>query len=83
MRATAKEIEALAPVGFWGRVRRAFGLFTREEKSELRYLRMVHHLASRIAKGQEFLGARPGWLKMEDYKHLRALQKKVERTRAR
>nr|DAQ55725.1 MAG TPA: hypothetical protein [Caudoviricetes sp.] len=83
MRATAKEIEALVPVGFWGRVRRAFGLFTREEKTELRYLRMVHHLASRIAKGQEFLGARPGWLRIEDYKSLRTLQKKVEKTRTR
>ena len=77
------EIEALSPVGFWGRVRRAFGLFTREEKSELQYLRRVHHLASQIAKGQGFLGARPGWLKIEDYKSLQMLQKKVEKTRTR
>lgn len=83
MRATAKEIEALAPVGFWGRVRRAFGVFTREEKSELRHFRKVHHLASLIAKGRETLGPRPEWLRMEEYKALRSLQKKVERTRTR
>lgn len=83
MRATAKEIEALSPVGFWGRVRRAFGLFTPEEKSELQYFRRVHCLTSRIAKGREILGPRPGWLGMEDYKALQSLQKKVERTRTR
>lgn len=58
-------------------------MFTREEKSELQYFRKVHSLTSRIAKGREILGPRPGWLRMEDYKALRALHKKVERTRAR
>ena len=83
MKATAKEIEALAPAGFWGRTRRAFGIFTKEEKEGLRYARKVHALGVRIAKGKTVLVTRPGWLRQEDYRSLRNLQKKVDGRRAR
>lgn len=83
MKATAKEIEALVPVGFWGRVRRAFGIFTEDEKEVLRYARKVHGLAVRIAKGKTALATRPEWLRQEDYRSLRNLQKKVDGRRAR
>lgn len=83
MKATAKEIEALVPVGFWGKVRRAFGIFTKDEKEVLRYARKVHGLAAGIAKGGTVLVTRPEWLRAEDYRSLKALQKRVEKRRAR
>lgn len=81
MKATAKEIEALVPVGFWGKVRRAFGIFTKDEKEVLRYARKVHDLGIRIAKGRTVLVTRPEWLRQEDYRSLQSLQKKVDKRR--
>ena len=79
MRATAKEIEALTPVGFWGRLRRILGIFTRDEREVLRYARRIRGVAISIRQGKTILGVRPDWMRHEDFKSLQRLQKNIYR----
>ena len=77
MRATAKEMQGLPPVNAWGRVRRAFGIFTKDEKEVLAYARKVQALAMDIVHHRKVITARPEWLRIEDYHSLQRLQKRV------
>lgn len=81
MKASAKEIQALVPVGVMGKIRRALGIFTPDEKEVLRYARKLDTMAKGIVSRTVILTACPDWMRKEDYKSLLNLQKKVNKRR--
>lgn len=81
MKASAKEIQALVPVGVMGKIRRALGIFTSDEKDVLRYARKLDTMAKGIVHRRVILTVCPDWMRREDYKSLLNLQKKVNKRR--
>lgn len=58
-------------------VRRWLGIYTNSEREMLTYSKRIKRLSMSIMCGTKTITKRPEWMKYEDYKKMRALQKKV------
>lgn len=66
----------------WQGLRQWLGIYTRSEKALMEYNHQIKKLAVAILRKKQTLTERPDWMKFEDYKRLRELQKKYSTRRS-
>ena len=70
----------LPPTGKIGVIRRWLGIYSKEEREVLDYARKLKKTTMQIARGQQSLLSRPDWMRYEDWREVRKLQTKLERS---